>query len=79
MMTVAIKARHREELEQICKEHKIKIWQSTIIWWESTWKSTEYYLCIMVENGEQKYGGHACRKTELGSSVIILTTRRRLI
>lgn len=76
---VAFKARNEEEIKQICKEHKIQMWQSTIGWWLDNWSNSGSYLCISVEDGKQRGGGHACRKTELGSSVIILTTRRRLI
>jgi hypothetical protein len=77
---VAFNARNEEEIKQVCKEHKIQMWPSTIDWWSESWKSsTDYYLCISVEDGKQRGGGHACRKSELGSSTIILTTRRRLI
>lgn len=79
-MMVAFSARNEEEIKQVCKEHKIDMLPSTISWWLEYWKSsTDYYLCISVENGKQRGGGHACKKSELGSSVIILTTRRRLI
>ena len=77
---VAFRARNEEEIKQVCKEHKIDMWPSTIDWWLTAWKGcSDYYLCISVDEGKQKGGGHACRKSELGSSTIILTTRRRLI
>jgi hypothetical protein len=79
MTMVAFSARNEEEIKQVCKEHKIQIRPETIRWWLNGWSSSEYYLCISVENGEQRGGGHVCRKYELGSSTIILTTRRRLI
>lgn len=78
MTMVAFSARNEEEIKQVCKEHKIQMLQSTIEWWLAAWNNTDYYLCISVENGKQQGGGHACRKSELGST-IILTTRRRLI
>lgn len=78
MTMVAFSARNEEEIKQICKEHKIQMLQSTIVWWLDNWSSSGSYLCINVENGVQKGGGHACGKSELGSA-IILTTRRRLI
>lgn len=79
MTMVAFSARNEEEIKQICKEHKIQMLQSTIVWWLDNWSSSGSYLCINVENGVQKGGGHACGKSELGCSTIILTTRRRLI
>lgn len=77
-MMVAIKARDVKELMQICKEHRIGIRQATVEWWTLAWKGTDYYLCISVENGEQRGGGHVCTESELGNTVV-LTTRRRLI
>lgn len=79
MTMVAFSARNEKEIKQICKEHKIKMRQSTIDWWLDNWSSSGDYLCISVENGVQKGGGHICDKHELDSSTIILTTRRRLI
>lgn len=79
MTMVAFSARNEEEIKQVCKEHKIQMLPSTIYWWSASWKSsTDYYLCISVEDGKQRGGGHACKKSELGNT-IILTTRRRLI
>ncbi len=78
-MMVAFKAISEEEINNICKEYKINMWPSTIRWWLTAFDRADYYLCISVENGIQRGGGHACRKSELGRNTIILTTRRRLI
>lgn len=78
MTMVAFKARHREELEQICKEYKITMWPSTIDWWLKYHRHTNEYLCIDVEKGIQRGGGYADIESELGKTTI-LTTRRRLI
>ena len=71
-MMVAIKATSEKEFNSICKMHKIKMWSSTISWYLMTWKSTNYYLCISVdEEGRQQGGGHVCTKHELGSTFVL--------
>lgn len=74
----AFKARNEEEIKQICKEHKITMWPSTIDWWLIYHRNTDDYLCIDVENGKQRGGGFSEIESELGK-ITVLTTRRRLI
>jgi hypothetical protein len=70
-MMIAIKAKNKEELQKVIKQYRLELSPQTIQWWLNYWKSTNYYICISVVDGEQQGGGHACTKAELGTIPVL--------